>query len=227
MRQHKHFPINRQGRDYFVGDLHGHFSLLMKTLGRVGFDHDRDRLFCTGDLIDRGLQSPECIRLLSEPWFHSVTGNHECLFTVGRKDPRARAMHIKNGGAWAYEIPELEREELFGIIRANFCLGFTVEAGRGRIGVIHAEAPADWESVMCSEIPQSDIKEHLWSVNGYNQALTKRCTPVANVEAVVMGHAGCDYLTADANQVWIDTVIRSGRLTVVDYERVFQEVGYG
>lgn len=226
MRQHKHFGLNTVGRDFFVGDLHGHYSLLMQTLGRIGFDHDCDRLFCTGDLIDRGLQSAECVRLLQEPWFHSVVGNHECMFIVGRKDPRAKALHIKNGGSWAYEISDMEREELFETIKAEMYLGFTVDTRRGSVGVVHAQAPVSWHNLTQGIVSNGDWEKHLWSVDSYNRALTKRCKRVMKVSVVVMGHVACDYITTGANQIWIDTIIKSGHLTVIDSDRVFSEVGY-
>ncbi|MDI3326205.1 metallophosphoesterase [Pontibacterium granulatum] len=225
LKQHTHMPVNVDGRDWFCGDLHGHYSLLMQALDRVGFNFERDRLFCTGDLIDRGPESAECVHLLLEPWFNSVCGNHECLFIVGRVDPKVQAMHIRNGGAWAYEITEQEREELFDIIRSEMCM--TVYSQRGSIGVIHGQPPGDWHKVSYNFVPKEDWKEYLWSVNGYNRALSKRCTKVERVSAVVMGHVGCDYLTVGANQVWIDTVVRSGRLTVIESERVLTEVGNG
>jgi serine/threonine protein phosphatase 1 len=73
----KHFDINHVGRDFVVGDLHGHKKLLDDLLLQVSFDYEVDRLFSVGDLCDRGPDSMGCINLLKEPWFYSVLGNHE------------------------------------------------------------------------------------------------------------------------------------------------------
>ncbi|HRK78252.1 MAG TPA: metallophosphoesterase [Thiobacillus sp.] len=73
----KSFPPNEHGHDFVVGDLHGHRQKLFDELGRVGFDFEKDRLFCTGDLIDRGPDSFGTLELILEPWFHYVLGNHE------------------------------------------------------------------------------------------------------------------------------------------------------
>ncbi|MBK8993858.1 MAG: metallophosphoesterase [Gammaproteobacteria bacterium] len=70
-------PPNRRGRDFVVGDLHGYLGALQDALARAGFDPGCDRLFSTGDLIDRGPDSPGCAALLGEPWFYAVRGNHE------------------------------------------------------------------------------------------------------------------------------------------------------
>lgn len=75
----KTIPANYEGRDFLIGDLHGCYDELMKLLNYVRFDPQFDRLFATGDLIDRGPKSVECLELLSKPWFFSVLGNHEDL----------------------------------------------------------------------------------------------------------------------------------------------------
>ncbi len=72
-------PANVDGRDFVVGDLHGCFDELAKLLKYVNFDPKKDRLFSTGDLIDRGPKPEECLELLNKPWFYSVLGNHEDL----------------------------------------------------------------------------------------------------------------------------------------------------
>lgn len=70
-------PRNTRGRDLVVGDLHGHRSLLEQELERLRFDPDCDRVLSVGDLIDRGPESLATLRLIEEPWFHAVLGNHE------------------------------------------------------------------------------------------------------------------------------------------------------
>lgn len=75
----KTIPPNVEGSDFVVGDLHGCYDQLTKLLQHVNFDPIKDRLFSTGDLIDRGPQSEECLSLLKKQWFHAVLGNHEDL----------------------------------------------------------------------------------------------------------------------------------------------------
>lgn len=70
-------PVNTQGTDYVMGDLHGCYSLLQAALDTVNFDPARDRLFSVGDLVDRGPDSLKCLQLLKQPWFYAVLGNHE------------------------------------------------------------------------------------------------------------------------------------------------------
>ncbi|MCA4078770.1 metallophosphoesterase, partial [Pseudomonas kurunegalensis] len=53
----KRFAANRAGRDFAVGDIHGHFTRLQAALDSAGFDPAIDRLFSVGDLVDRGPDS--------------------------------------------------------------------------------------------------------------------------------------------------------------------------
>ena len=48
------YARNLRGFDYVASDVHGCFSSLKFALQRVGFSPARDRLFCVGDLVDRG-----------------------------------------------------------------------------------------------------------------------------------------------------------------------------
>jgi hypothetical protein len=93
-------PANVDGRDFVVGDLHGCFDELAKLMTYVKFDPKRDRLFSTGDLIDRGPRSSDCLTLLSKPWFYPVLGNHEDLLLTKIK--------LMESG----ETPEFSREEI-------------------------------------------------------------------------------------------------------------------
>ena len=67
-------PRNERGRDFAVGDVHGHFSRLQEGLDRLGFDPARDRLFSVGDLVDRGPENEAALEWLAQPWFHAVQG---------------------------------------------------------------------------------------------------------------------------------------------------------
>ncbi len=101
-------PTNRSGRDFVVGDLHGHYRALMALLRAASFSPARDRLFSVGDLIDRGPDSSRCLRLLNRSWFHPVLGNHDLAFVVnisqeGNVDAGIRhfcAQVGDSGGEW-------------------------------------------------------------------------------------------------------------------------------
>jgi serine/threonine protein phosphatase 1 len=71
------FKKNPIGNDYICSDIHGHFYILEAELLRIGFDEQTDRLFCLGDLIDRGDESALALEWLKRPWFFAIQGNHE------------------------------------------------------------------------------------------------------------------------------------------------------
>ncbi|MBP5144082.1 metallophosphoesterase, partial [Pseudomonas chlororaphis] len=74
MNKIQRFEINTAGRDFAVGDIHGHFTKLQAALDAVQFDPTVDRLFSVGDLVDRGPESADVDTWLAKPWFHAVRG---------------------------------------------------------------------------------------------------------------------------------------------------------
>lgn len=97
-------PENTDGRDFVVGDLHGHRSLLEQALDEAAFDQRCDRVLSVGDLIDRGPESLEALSLIEEPWFHAVLGNHELMLLnfLGYYGSRvhSRKSYPSGGGEW-------------------------------------------------------------------------------------------------------------------------------
>lgn len=66
------FERNRNGRDFAVGDVHGCFTALQAALDAIGFSPEVDRLFCAGDLVDRGPESHLVVSWLDKSWFFST-----------------------------------------------------------------------------------------------------------------------------------------------------------
>ena len=65
--------------DYFVGDIQGCFNELQALLNQVSFNPDNDKLYVAGDIVARGKQSLETIRLIKSLGnsAQTVLGNHD------------------------------------------------------------------------------------------------------------------------------------------------------
>jgi serine/threonine protein phosphatase 1 len=151
-------PKNTQGRDFIAGDLHGCIKDLTALLQHVDFDNENDRLFLVGDLVDRGPNSMECLRLLKAPYVYAVQGNHEDMLAgaiIPEEGTRPgvaeflRRMYMWNGGGWVWEDgnymnhrwnPDLDPRELQTLAQVARDLPYVITV-EDSFSVMHAEPP--------------------------------------------------------------------------------------
>lgn len=64
---------------YAIGDLQGCYHELTALLKLIGFEHGRDTLWLTGDIVNRGPKSLECLEfcMKHESSVQTVLGNHD------------------------------------------------------------------------------------------------------------------------------------------------------
>lgn len=158
-----HFEQNTRGRDYVVGDIHGHFSRLHSQLDRF-FNPETDRLFSVGDLVDRGPESHLAADWLNQPWFHSVLGNHEQLIIDAHSGDRGSiGCSVMNGGKWFQELDHNSRDRIVGCLM-NLPFGISVDTAHGLVGIVHADIPYNCWSQFKNSIKDSRVKNYaLWS----------------------------------------------------------------
>lgn len=216
----KTFNTNELGNDYFVGDIHGQYSLLIKQLQSTDFNFKTDRLFAVGDIIDRGSESEKCLELLIEPWFNSVLGNHEQLFLQGLSNAIFWKVLVDNGGNWINNWLENPSKLLAWahLIRIKMPLSFTVKNNSGTIGVIHADAPTNWSELDTLKVNVQNVIPFIWH---RRNLIEPSGTTINNIDAVVHGHNSLETPAAINNQIWIDTLQKTGSLTILKDSEIF------
>ncbi len=126
---------------YAIGDLHGCLEELQRLLERLSFDPVHDRLWFTGDLVNRGPHSLECLRFVRGLGEKAVTvlGNHDLHLlarTVGAADDR----HGRDTLDAVLAAPD--RGELLEWLRRRPLLHHDPALG---YTLIHAGLPPQWD----------------------------------------------------------------------------------
>jgi len=217
----KQHDINSQGKDYFIGDIHGQYRLLFATLQAINFNFSSDRLFAVGDVIDRGDESEKCLELLIEPWFNSVLGNHEHLFLQAVSNPLCRQFLLENGGQWINKWLDTP-SQLFSwahLVRIMMPLTMSVKTQYGVIGIAHANCPESWHSV--SDLSLEDLLYVIWQRQNFQ---SKDKMPITGIDAVFHGHNQVKEPVVINNQIWADTLQLTGSLTVLSAQEVFNRI---
>lgn len=209
---HREYEPNLEGRDFIVSDIHGMVEMLFNELGEVGFDYDKDRCFCVGDLVDRGHDSELMLKIEKEPWFHTVYGNHEDLFVKAytiedtvedlaaswlasdtspySMDTRRAEMSLWtiNGGGWTWDTSD-EAINLLVEQCKSFPIFITIDHPMGKVGICHAQAPTeDWNDVYdCEMMAEVDLTRAIWGRTVAN-GKAPHGYKVDNVDITVHGH---------------------------------------
>jgi serine/threonine protein phosphatase 1 len=207
----KYCSRNELGYDYVIGDIHGRYDLVEKALELVHFNPLTDRLFCVGDLIDRGRDSWKVLEFLQRPYVYALRGNHEdmLLDLYNVDEPLSDEMlHFYSGNIgleWWFDVSLENREKIIAEIK-KLPLIIEVDSQIGKIGLIHADIDESlsWdrfkEAINNNE--KSDIEEAMW---GRTRLLYENEIPIEGVERVYAGHTTKAIITPLANFVGIDT----------------------
>lgn len=204
----KYFNRNLYGRDFVVGDLHGHFSALELMLVQLDFDPKYDRVFAVGDMIDRGPESWRVVEFLNYSWFFSVLGNHEQMLLESASSPAVVKNWLGfNGGAWWKDVPAAYHARIRSVIE-RLPLAIEVNTFSGRIGIVHADIPygLNWQNFIRG-LEDKEIREHaLWSRQRFRQVqMMGRTQPIAGIDLVIFGHTPIQKPLQSGNICYIDT----------------------
>lgn len=122
---------------YAIGDVQGCFGELQSLLEKLHFDPARDRLWFTGDLVNRGPRSLETLRFIRALGDAAVTvlGNHDLhLLAVAHGVSRT-----KRRDTFGDVLGAPDRDELLDWLRHRPLLH-----SEGGFHLIHAGLPPQW-----------------------------------------------------------------------------------
>lgn len=187
------FKRNISGRDFVVADIHGAFDLLVIAMAEVDFDPDADRVFSTGDLIDRGDSSHRCTEFIALPYFHSTLGNHESmlldLYMDGEPPPHVLENAARqNGFEWWLGVSNEKRHEILEAIR-TLPYAIEVESACGIVGIIHADVPKKmkWDDFIAG-IESGDEKTVYTCLWGRERIDNGNMRGISGIARVFIGH---------------------------------------
>ncbi len=124
---------------YAIGDVQGCYDELLQLLDKINYREDRDRLWFTGDLVNRGPKSLQTLRLISAMGANAVTvlGNHDLHLLATAYD------HQKPGKKDTIDdiLTAADREPLLNWLRSRPLLHFDNDLD---LVMVHAGIHPDW-----------------------------------------------------------------------------------
>ncbi len=195
MREFVKYELNKLGKDYVCGDIHGCFKELEKKMVEISFDKTKDRMFSVGDLTDRGPESLKAIDYIMEDWFIPVMGNHEDMILQCYRDLTAPAYwHMQNGGDW---ITKMTAEWIRLYVDEIEKLPLIIQVGE--YGILHSRAPhgISWEELIND--PSKFEQCILWDRDEINSF------EVEGITGIFAGHTIHESPIVYGNLVDIDT----------------------
>ena len=221
----QHFEKNKKGNDYVVGDIHGRYELVEKALKKINFNKNQDRLFCVGDLIDRGKNSAQVLNFLRNPYVHAIRGNHEDMLLelyAGAVEPSYEDLLSyadSIGLHWWLSVNKKERLEILEELR-RLPLVSEIVTDRGNVGLVHADVPIGLSWIKFKEaINEGDenvIIKALWGRTRLSYGIVEE---VQDIGRIYVGHTVQSKIRKLGNVVAIDTgAVFNQQLTLVNIE---------
>lgn len=126
---------------YAIGDIQGCCDEFMLLLERLQFNPSQDRLWLTGDLVNRGPRSLDTLRLVKSLGDAVITvlGNHDLHLLALALDPQARR---KSKDTLDDILAAPDRDELLHWLRHRPMLHHDAQL---QLTLIHAGLPPQWD----------------------------------------------------------------------------------
>lgn len=122
---------------YAIGDVQGCYAPLCRLLEKINYDPAADRLWFTGDLINRGPDSLKTLRFIHDLQPTVVLGNHDLHYlavtlgaqSIAKKDTFDDLLNAEENDALAQWLSQQR------LLHHDAALGFTL---------VHAGIPPQW-----------------------------------------------------------------------------------
>jgi serine/threonine protein phosphatase 1 len=141
------------------------------------------------------------LKLLGEPWFFSVQGNHERML-IDAYQANSEARYSAHGAGWWMTIADESKGMIVDKLR-DLPICIEIESVRGVVGVVHADVPfgMTW-STFVTQLDNTAIEEiALW---GRDRIVKHHREGVPGVWRVCTGHT------------WIPRPLRLGNVLALD-----------
>lgn len=215
-------------RTLVVGDIHGAYKALLQVLERSGFDKEKDKLICLGDVVDGWSESIEVIReLASIKNLVYIIGNHDQWFIDFLIYGIKEYMWISQGGRATYDayLEHMEAgfiDEMISFFKKGHY--YYVEDER-----LFVHGGYNWHR----PIEDSTRGDLMWDRHLYQTALMwgewsdkdKGLNIVKDYKEVFIGHTSTSYTNPDLKPVHAANVWNldqgagwEGKLTIMDVE---------
>ncbi len=217
---------------YVVGDVQGCLDALRALLDRVGFEPGRDRLWLTGDLVNRGAQSLEALRFIRGlgDSVRCVLGNHDIhlLMVAGshanahRGDTLGDVLNAPDRDElldWLRQQPLLHREGRFVMVHAGLLPEWTLEDAEALADEAHRALRDDFDNLAGSLYgnqpdrwdPALRGRDRIrFIVNVFTRM--RVCHPDGRLD---LNHKGLLERRPEGTEAWFDLPHRHGDATVL------------
>lgn len=184
---------------FYVGDLQGQYSDLMRCLDGLSFDPSKDLLVSCGDIIDRGAESMLCLELIEQPWFTTVIANHELMAIHAMNDGfdgPAHARWLANGGGWFEALNRMQRERVSSLLECLVsdyrpCIEMLVKPQSQVVGIVHAGIPSGltWSMLKAETLSNDDLHRYITTrVHKQSEIAAAFNTNPEELDMLIVGH---------------------------------------
>jgi len=209
--------------------VQGCYAPLRRLVDSLGFDPRRDRLWFTGDLVNRGPQSLECLRFVKSlgDAAVSVFGNHdfhllcvaEGVESKRKRDTLDEVLDAPDRGElleWVRQRPLMHVEGTWAMVHAGLLPEWTVAQARSLAGEVEAQMRGPRHRAFLARMYGDDPKRWSDGLEGYDRlrvivnAMTRM--RVVDVEGtMVLAFKGEPGDAHDAWTPWFDAPARRSR----------------